>query len=100
MLLTADADRAYFGFPRFDLLQAFHDGRLGSVNPVLRLLFHVPGRQTRNQVIGLLGSRKNFSGFQIQDDRFGALSSTIDAEIKHRDSKYCNRSIVRATSPS
>src|ERR1700730_111887 len=84
MLLPADSDGAHLGFARTDLLEAFQDGRLGRIDPFVRLLFHMARRKIGNEIVGLLSRRENFTGFEIEDDRFGALGSAIDAEIKHR----------------
>src|ERR1700704_1209327 len=93
MLLPADSDGAHLGFARTDLLQTFQDGRLGRIDPFVRVLFHMARRKIWDEIVGLLSRRENLTGFEIQDDRFGALGSAIDAEIEHRDSKDCHRSI-------
>src|ERR1700751_4509758 len=93
MLLPADSDRAHLGFARPDLLETFQDGGVGRIDPFIRLLFHMARRKIRNEIVGLLSRRENFTGFEIENDRFGALGSAIDAEIKHRSSKDCHRSI-------
>ena len=83
MLLSADSDRFDFAAARADFFEAFRDRRFRGLDPNLRILFHVTGRQTFDRAVTTLRERHDFSRGDIEDERFRAFGAAIDSETKH-----------------
>ena len=60
--------------------KTFADGVVDGIQPDLRLLFEMTGRQAFDQAVGGGCAGEERTGFDVERDRFGALRAAVDAE--------------------
>ena len=87
VLLPADADREDFLLARAELAEDFGDGGADGVEPDLRVLLHVPRRQSLDEAVRLRGAGEGLAGLEVEREGFGALGAAVDAEGDHEDDK-------------
>ena len=65
-----------------DFCGYFAQHKIQRGRPLLRMLLHMAHRQTRDQGVWSARLGHDLAGAEIEDDRFNALSSGIDADVE------------------
>ena len=83
VLLAAHADGfdGVLALPEF--LQDSADRGVHGVEPLLRFLLEMAGRQALDKPVALGRRGQDLAGIEIERDRFGALRTTVDTERDH-----------------
>ena len=83
MLLGAHPDGLNLAAPLANLGKAVPNVCPGRFCTEAGILLHVTRGKPLDRAIALLSKGKNFSGFDIQDERSGALCTAINTKAKH-----------------